>query len=156
MERLHSFHGEDRLGQIQRSRRREDLLVDGSRHDPGGQVHRIADHSEGTAEGGANVAREGGAAVDADLYRDRREPIDDRAHRPQHPFLVGPRGRRRTGREDDLAAIAIDIGGKERDTELVRGLLGDCDQRVELVAQRIAPVSAYHLVRSVELHNTLP
>ena len=46
------------------------------------------------------------------------------AEREQHPALVVPEGVRRTGHEDDLPAVVVDVGAEERDTVAPRPRAG--------------------------------
>ena len=53
--------------------------------------------------------------------------------------------------EDDLAAVAVGVGGQERDLLALDGTLHDGDQGIEPAGRHLRPLAADHLVGPVEV-----
>jgi hypothetical protein len=106
----------------------EDLAELGACGQPGGQVDGVAHQGIGAPGARAYIAGEGRAAIDAGAESQRRLGVEDRANGPQHPLLVGPRARGRTGGQIELAAVDVDVRLEERDPELRRH---PADERAE-------------------------
>ena len=102
-------------------------------HHTRGEVHRVAHHRERAAVGGADVAGEHRAAVDADLHRQRQLGVEDAPHREQHALLVVARDLGRAGGEYQLAAVAVEVGGEQRHVLRFGGHLHHVHQLVQRV-----------------------
>ena len=72
----------------------------------------LTDTATGTV-GRPDVACEYGTAVDADAQRSRDAGFDDLAQSEQHVIFVVAGHGWRTGGEDQLATIGIDVGTQE-------------------------------------------
>ena len=95
----------------------------GGRHEAGGDVHGVAHDRVGGAVAHPDLAREDVAAVDPDLQREAGVGVGQASDGAQHPaFTVLASGRNPCG-DDDLAAVAVDVGGQERQLLGVDGLL---------------------------------
>src|SRR5207249_1685772 len=87
----------------------EDLAGAGLGHESCGEVYRIAHDRVGLAIWRSDVAGEHPPSMHPRPHAYAVRAIDDQPHRPQHPFLVVVRRRRRTGRQDDLPAVPVDV-----------------------------------------------
>ena len=66
-------------------------------------------------------------------------------------MLVVARRGRSPGGENDLAAVAVGVGGQERDLLTLGGTLRDGDEGIEPAGRRPLPFATDHLVCSVEV-----
>ncbi len=101
-------------------------------HQPRRKVHRIADHGIRAPAGGADLAGEYVARVDPDLDVECALEFDDRTGGSEHPPLVVLACHWHSRRQDELAAVGVEVAGEKGD------LLGVDDglDRAEKVVQR--------------------
>ena len=145
-ERLELRGLEHRARSFQHLGGRDDLVVLGLGHQPGGEVDRVSHDGVRATVEGPDLAGEDGAPVDSDVERQLALSGDDRAEGEQHLLLVVPRHVRRTGGEDDLAPVRRDVGAEERHLPLVDCLLDAADERVELRCCGLEPLPGQECV----------
>ena len=150
-ERLERLGVEGGAGAVEHRARREDLAGLGARHEPGGEVHRVAHDGVRAAVAGADVAREDRAAVHADAHPEPAGAVGDVAHRAEHPLFVVTHRARDAGDEDDLAAVVVDVGAEERDLVLVGRALHVGDELVERFGDVGRAFALEELVGAVEV-----
>ena len=113
----------------------------------------LAEDRVRAAELGADLAGEDAAAADAHAQRQGVVRVRDPARSAQDPLLVLALGLRRARDQDQLAAVAVDVGLEERDAVLAGDALRGAD---ELVAAASASSSALSLreqvVHAAEVH----
>ena len=86
--------------------------------------------------------------MNADANRNREIGIDDAAQREQHALLVVAGDAGRAGRQDQLAAVGIDVGGEERDLVLLRRRLHDV-HKVDGAPRRSRQARSRSIIASV-------
>ena len=106
---------EQRVRAIEHSTRRVGVAGLRLRHHPRGQVHRVAHDRVRAAVGTGRCRRRTPRRGDADPDRQRQLGVEDAAHGEQHALLVVARDLRRAGRQDQLAAVDVDVRGEQRD-----------------------------------------
>ena len=116
-----SVDANDRAAARERPGRDPDLVLSGARHEPRRQRRRVAEHGVRPPEARADLAGEDASLAHADVNRERKARVDDRANRSEHPLLVVAEGLRRARHEDDATAVAVDVAFEERHLVLVRG-----------------------------------
>ena len=89
--------------------RREDAVLARASRETRREIDGIAHHRVGAPTGGADIAGENVAPVDADAQRHLGARGEDVADASQHRLLVLTRARGSAGREVDLDRAGIDI-----------------------------------------------
>ena len=102
---------------------RDDLPWFGFRHESGGEVHGVAHHGVRAAIAGTDLADEDMTAVDADANGQPCLGIHEAPHGAKDAAFVVAEGTRCAADEDDLAAVVVQIGAKERHPLRVGGFL---------------------------------
>jgi hypothetical protein len=90
-------------------------------------------------------------AAHPEPQRKRRLEVGDAARGADDALLVLALGLGRPGDEDDLAAVAVDVGLEERHAVLVGHLLRTRDERLERVRELVRPARFEHLVDTAEV-----
>ena len=129
----------------------EDLSGLGLGHQAGGQVHGVTHHGEGPPVGRPDLADEDRAPVHPDPQIERGTGVHDLPDAEQHPVLVVTRGGRGPGRQDDLAPVAVDVGGQEGHLLPVGGRWTMVHQRVEAVGGGLGTLALDEVVGAVEV-----
>jgi hypothetical protein len=124
---------EEGPGPVEHAGSRVDLSGRRGSHETGRQVHRVAHHRVRAAERSTDLAGEDMTPIHADLERQGGAPVGDGPNRPQHPTLVVLLCDRSPCRQDDLAAVGVDVGCQERDPFGVHGVLNSTDQLGEVL-----------------------
>ena len=123
----------------------------GVRHHPRGEVHRVAHQRPDPAGGLADVGAEHRAAVDSGADLERPVTADDVPERVEHPVVVVGRGDRGAGAQDQLAAVAVDVGGDVGDLPLSARSRGRADDLGQDLGKRLRPAAREQPVGSSEL-----
>ena len=124
----------------------------GFRHQPGGQVHRIAHHGVHTTIIGADRPCEHMTGVDTDRERQLDSGIEQAASGAQHAAFAVLGSIWCAGREDQLAAVAGDVGRDQADAGL-GGSPGACfDQGLQSSMQFVGALIVEHRVGVAEVH----
>ena len=150
-ERLDGRGGEARARAIDDGGSGDDLAVGSAGHHSCGQVHRIAHHGVSAAVGWADIAREDGAGVYADLQGERLIRLDDAAQGTGHLLVVVATTDGDSGSEDDLAAVAVDVTREEGDVELIGGVLDRTHERVDGVLRGIGSGFLDQAIDAIEM-----
>ena len=99
-----------------------------------------------------DVAGEHRAAVDPDAHGDREVGFYDAPRRREHPLLLVPADRGRAGREQELAAVRVDVGCEECDVVRCAGLRDGGDERVERDGSLVGALVGEKRVEAAEVH----
>ena len=123
-----------------------------SGHQTSSDVHRVTHCGVGRAEGHAHGAREHMAAVHAHMQVQLGRDVGDAANGPQHAtFVVLLRGGR-SGGQDHLAPVLVEVGRQEGDHLRVAGILDAADQPVQLDGRGFGPTTIHQRFDPPEPH----
>ena len=123
----------------------------GVHHHPRCEVHRVTHQRPDPAGRLADVGAEHRAAVDSGADLERPLAAEHVAQGVEHPVVVVGRGDRSAGAEDQLATVAVDVGGDVGDLPLSAGPRGRADDLVQDLGERIRPAAREQPVGSPEL-----
>ena len=149
-ERLQRRHLEHRAGPVQHARGRVGRAGWRRRHEPRREVHRVTHDGERAAVLGPDVAGEDVTTVHADAHRQRRAGVEHLPHGAQQPALVVVLGPGHPGGQDHLEAVAVEVGGQERDPLAIGRRLDDAHGRVERRRDRLGAPLGEQRVRPLE------
>ena len=116
-----------------------ELAVRRLRHDPCGEVHRVAHDRVGAPVARPDLAGEHVPAVDADAHREPPAAIDHASQGEQHALLVVTDDPRRARGQQQLAAAVVDVGGQEADLVVIDRALHVGDELVQRVGRGLQP-----------------
>jgi hypothetical protein len=80
--------------------------------------------------------------VDAELEGEGERGIRDASERTQHPALVVLLGGGHAGPQEELAAVAVDVGREQRHALRLKCLLDPRHEGVEALAEHLVPLVA--------------
>ncbi len=130
----------------------EDLPRFRGGHEPRREVDGVAHHGVRPPVPRTDLTGEHVTAVHADPDRQRELRVLQAPHRAEHPALVVAVRDGHAGREDDLPAVAIDVGGEERDALRVGGCLRRVHELVDRTRSRTRARRRDEVVDAVEVH----